>query len=339
MITILSLALASLIVSTPADRPCAGAERVERSAYVMGTVLRMEIAGADRACAVAAAEAALAEVERLEGVLSSWRADSELGRLNSVPAGTAGAPSAELDSLLGEAHALHVATGGAFDPAVGALIDAWDLRGTGRVPTAAELAAAGARSGLANCFEPVTWVRLWAGCWLDSGAFGKGAALRAALRVLAAHGVSEAVLDFGGQVAALGPAAIMAVAHPAERARPVHALRVRNASLSTTSQSERFIESGAERYGHVLDPRTGRPVPAWGSVTVLAADALTADALSTALFVMGPEAALAWARARADVGVLVLRVAGGVVVASWNAALEPFLVPITTVHSTSEESL
>jgi thiamine biosynthesis lipoprotein len=88
----------------------------------------------------------------------------------------------------------------------------------------------------------------------------------------------------------------------------------------------------------VLDPRTGMPVPAWGSVTVVAADALAADALSTALFVMGPEAALAWARSRADIGVLVLELRGGDVVASWNPALESFLVPLTATDTTSKET-
>jgi thiamine biosynthesis lipoprotein len=333
-----ALILLTAALAAPSPLRCEGYERVERSAFVMGTVLRLEVVGATRACALAAAEAALAEVERLEAVLSSWRDDSELGRLNaSSPAGpVAAAP--ELRALLAEAAGWREATGGAFDPAIGALVDVWDFRGSGRVPSAAELAGALPATGLAACYDVRAGRRIRESCWLDSGGFGKGAALRAAGLVLRAHGVAQATLDLGGQLQVLGAAAPVAVAHPAERARAVRALRVVDASVATSAQSERFIELDGVRYGHVLDPRTGLPVPAWGSVTVVAADALAADALSTALFVMGPEAALAWARSRADIGVLVLELRDGDVVASWNPALESLLVPLTATEPTSKET-
>lgn len=326
------------MLAAPTSLRCEGYERVERSAYVMGTVLRLEVAGATRTCALAAAEAALAEIERLEAVLSSWREDSELGRLNASRTTVPSPASTELRGLLAEAAGWREATGGAFDPAIGALIDAWDFRGAGRVPATAELAAALQATGLAACYDVAVGRRLQERCWLDSGGFGKGAALRAAAGVLRAHGVSRATLDLGGQLQVLGPALPVAVAHPSERSRPVRALRVADASVATSAQSERFLELDGVRYGHVLDPRTGVPVAAWGSVTVVAADAFAADALSTALFVMGPEAALAWARSRADIGVLVLELRGDDLVASWNPALESFLVPLTATDPTSKET-
>jgi thiamine biosynthesis lipoprotein len=98
-------------------------------------------------------------------------------------------------------------------------------------------------------------------------------------------------------------------------------LRLRSGSVATTAQSERYVDVGGERYGHVLDPRTGRPVPALGSVTVVAADPVVADILSTALFVMGPEAGRRWAAGRKE-GILFLTLGEGAVVASWNEAFE-----------------
>jgi len=142
--------------------------------------------------------------------------------------------------------------------------------------------------------------------------------------------VRNALWNFGGQVLALGAPAGEAgwrvpVAHPSRREEPVMELVVRDRSVSTTSQSERWVEAEGERIGHVLDPRTGRPVPARGSVTVVASDPLVADVLSTALFVMGPEEGMRWARDRADVGVLFLIERAGTVESRWNPALEPYL--------------
>ena len=125
---------------------------------------------------------------------------------------------------------------------------------------------------------------------LDLGGFGKGYALDEAAAVLAARGVSDALLDLGGQVLALGappgePGWIVEVAHPADRSRPVLALCVRDASVSTSGNAERSFVVEGERFGHLLDPTTGRPVDFLGSVTVIAPRAAAADALSTALAV------------------------------------------------------
>lgn len=306
--------------------------RVERQAALMGTVLRAEVVAVERATGFEALEAAFAEVRRLEGVLSSWTAESEVGRLNAAPVGEPVALSPELAELLAEAVEWSRSTGGAFDPAVGALVDAWELRGAGRRPSEGELAAALRASGTASYrldADGRELRRAAPGAWLDTGGFGKGAALRAAERVLRARGIGAARLDFGGQVLVYGPAPAgeasweVPVAHPMDRGSVAAAVRVRRGSVATTAQSERYVEVDGERYGHVLDPRTGRPVPAWGSVTVVAADPVAADALSTALFVMGPEEGRRWAAGREE-GVLFLEVRSGAVVGSWNAAFEQY---------------
>lgn len=160
---------------------------------------------------------------------------------------------------------------------------------------------------------------------MDSGGFGKGAALRSVEAVLRAAGICAALVDFGGQGLAVGSSPegppsggwTIGVAHPAQRLVPVRELVVRDRSVSTSGQSE--------RPGHILDPRSGRPVPAWGSVTVVAPDPMVADILSTALFVMGPEAGPRWADDRSDFGALFLILRHGRVEARWNHSMEPFL--------------
>ena len=118
----------------------------------------------------------------------------------------------------------------------------------------------------------------------EAGAFGKGYALDRMLALLD----GEATIDFGGQIIVRGTREV-AIASPADRTKPLLALTLTNASLSTSGSSE--------QPGHIFDPRTGKSLPGRGSVSVIAGDALTADILSTALFVMGEEEGLRWADA------------------------------------------
>lgn len=310
---------------------------VERQIFVMGTHLRGHLAAATTDAGFAALEAVFAEVRRLDGVLSSWRDDSELARLNQSEPGQTVALGATLLDMLHTAWAWKQRTDGAFDPTVGSLIDAWDLRGTGRIPSCAELGVALAASGpqairldrLAG-----TATRLAPGAWVTAGAFGKGAALRAGREVLTALGVRSALLDFGGQLLAMGsdPSGTgwtVGVAHPLQRERDVVTLRLKDVSVATSGASERFVEVAGHRYGHILDPRTGLPVPAWGSATVVAPDPFVADVLATAIFVMGPTLGMEWAAREADgVGVLLLIDGPDGLRARWNGAMEPWLAEL-----------
>ncbi|MEX2610910.1 MAG: FAD:protein FMN transferase [Gemmatimonadota bacterium] len=317
-------------------QPAPGAERADvwlaRESFVMGTLLRLEVAAPTRAAAAEASEHALAAVHRLDGLLSTWDGSAEMARLNAASAGSSAAVSAALLALLLEAEVWSKRTGRAFEPAVGPLIDAWELRGEGRVPDGAALRAAlrAVRAGVTLDAAAGTLTRNDPAGWIDTGAFGKGAALAAAADALRTAGVADAVLDFGGQIMALGRPADgggwrVPVAHPRHRHQAVGELLLRDVSAATSGASERFIEVDGQRYGHLLDPRTGQPVPAWGSVTVVAADPLAADALSTALFVLGPRAGMAWARDREDVAVLFLEDTPRGLVPHWNPAMERWL--------------
>ncbi len=138
------------------------------------------------------------------------------------------------------------------------------------------------------------------GAAFEEGAFGKGYALD---RMLAAiHG--DAIINFGGQIAVRG-AHEVAIAHPLHRERPLVTLTLHDASLSTSSGSEKTFVAGGRRFSHLIDPRTGEALPPRGSVSVIDRSAFRADALSTALYVMGPERGLAWARAHDVVAIFI----------------------------------
>lgn len=276
----------------------------------MGTWLDLSVDGATRDLALASSEAAVRAIDEAEARLSTWRPESELALVNKGAAAVHPL-SPLLATELRSALLCAVITEGAFDPTVAPLVQAWGLRGAGRVPTALELEAARQRVD----YRQLRVVdgklhRGLAGVAVEEGGFGKGAALDRALAALRAAGAVEAVVDLGGQVAWLGGPRTIAIAHPWRRDKAAVVAQFPEGSVSTSGNSERGLVVRGVRIGHLLDPRTGRPAPDFGSVTVWAPTALQADCLSTALFVMGPDAALAWAEAHREFRVLVLDARG-----------------------------
>jgi len=297
----LPLALAATAFTAPPNRAQAALEvpAVERARYLMGTRCEARAFG-EPVSTAAALDAALDRIADLEQVLTTYRDDGELARLNAeFERNRPGEPvpiSVDLRDALVAALDWARRTQGRFDPTIGAASRAWGLDGTGRVPSSAELDRALRRVSwrLVELDSVPPAARcLSRGVFLDVGGFGKGYALDAAAAVLRSRGVTNALINFGGQVLAIGappgePGWIVDVADPADRDRAVVALRVRDASVATSGNAERYFVDKGTRYGHLLDPRTGRPVPLRGSVTILAAQAAAADALSTALAVAGP---------------------------------------------------
>jgi FAD:protein FMN transferase len=250
----------------------------------MGTELRLHLQGTSDLGQ--ASESALAESGRIEAACSTWNPTSAWSRLNAAQ-GLAFPMAAEWIQLLGRIKAWTLQTEGAFDPVLMALMRAWAIREGGRTPDPQALAEARRASGasLLELDEKLGTARLLhpkAG--LEEGGFLKGYALDAMRKVSRAP---SGWMDFGGQVLAWGRPLPMDIADPQDRQQTRCSLILEDASLSCSGTSERGQ--------HILDPRTGEPCPAWGSTAVVAPEALTADMLSTALYVLGPDAGLAWA--------------------------------------------
>lgn len=310
--------------------------RLERRLALMGTWVEVRVEADDRGRALAASELAVRALEAAEARLSTWRPGTELDRLNHAPVGVPQRLSPLLANELAVARRCSRETGGSFDPAIGPLVAAWDLRHRGRRPSAEMRQRAVAASDMAalELGPGAVATRRRADLVLEEGAWGKGAGLVAAIAALsAAAGVRTAALDLGGQVAVWSRQAGSAswsvpVADPRRRDRPVLAVTLTGGSLSTSGNSERSVEVDGERFGHILDPASGMPVADFGSLSVWHADALVADCLSTGLYVMGPERALAWAAAHPGVEVLVLRPARGRLQALTTPGLRGRLVPM-----------
>jgi thiamine biosynthesis lipoprotein len=300
--------------TVPASAPDASPPNTTvRGRYLMGTLCTVAVTAADTAAAGSAASAALDEIARLERVLSSWREDSELTRFNRAAGSGPVVCGAELLAVLDSSLAMARVTDGAFDPTIEPLTVAWDLRGAGRRPDG---------TALARARDLVDWRRLELdsssgtgrlerpGMGVDLGGIAKGYALDRASAALARCRAIRTTLDLGGELLVRGGERIV-VSHPLRRLEGAVAIDVLDAAVSTSGQSERGFTSGGVRHGHVLDPRTGRPVPTRASVTVVCPSATRADALSTALLVMGRGRAESFARAHPELGVLWLEPDGG----------------------------
>lgn len=292
-------ALAAGAVPAAAAPPAPG-DPVVRGRWLMGAPCEVRAFGPPEQVGPVL-ERALDRIAELEQVMTTWRPDGELARLNARCGAADGsaAPhpvSPALARVLSSARAFADRTGGAFDPSIGPLLEAWGVHSGGREPSRAERQRALARTGWSHfevSTDPPSVACHRAGMAFDLGAIGKGIALDEAAALLREAGFTRALLNFGGQVLALdappGTAGwLVDVADPADRARGTRTLTLARSSLSVTGNAERAIEAGGRRRGHVIDPRTGEPVDRAAALLVLAPTATTADALSTALFVLGP---------------------------------------------------
>jgi len=262
-----ALAIAALL---PAVTAGAG---VTRARYLMGTICEIT---ADSAAQI---EIAFEEAKRVEGMLSTWRDDTELARVNH---GDAAAASPELTSLLETAMRWQRDTNGAFDPRIRGLIDVWQTRGAGAVPSSDQIA---------NAMREHRY---------EEGAFGKGYAID---RMLARID-GDTTVNFGGQIGRRGTIRV-AIADPRHRDQPVMAFDLTDGSLSTSSGSEKAFTVAGRPFSHLIDPRNGQALPPRGSVSVIHRSALIADILSTALYVMGPADGPRWARTHSITAVFI----------------------------------
>lgn len=286
------LAAAPPIRSTGPQDACGDGLVFRDTWSAMGTRFSLEIVAPDRSVAEMAFAAARDEVERIEQLLSDYRPSSELSRLNRERAVTL---DPELFALLVRVGELVGATRGSFDPAVGALVDAWGFRsGRFRVPADSTLTRLVEGSGWRHLRLESTdrrAVLTHRGVRLDPGAFGKGYAAERVVDVLLRHGLTCALVDAGQSTwRALGPPPdadgwIISLPSPDGVHRTVSLV---HESLATTGASTRRFELAGTTFGHVIDPRTGHPAPAGRLVFVRATSALDADALSTALYVAAP---------------------------------------------------
>jgi thiamine biosynthesis lipoprotein len=267
----------------------------------MGTLFRIVTHSEQhKADASAAANAAFELAEGLEDSLSDYRADSEVGRFHRSPVGEAFVLSDTLVDVLAKSDALRLATGGAFDPARGALTRLWRMsRRTETLPDNDELKSAMAASGWDQLeFAPKrrTLKRKSGRTRLDFGGIAKGYAADAMLSLMVERGFPRSSIAAGGDLRVGDPppgkTGWVVALWPAGTKGQSSTITIRNAAVSTSGSTEQGIEVLGTRYSHIIDPSTGLGMTTVRAACVVAPTATDSDALATALCVLGAKAGL-----------------------------------------------
>ena len=272
-------------------------ETVTVAAEAMATRFEVALHGAPEAILRAAAEEALAEITRLEGMLSLYQPTSEIAHINTRGDREPVRVSPEVFSLLEHCAALGEQTEGCFDITLAPLMRCWRfMNDSGAVPSDAALAEARALCGWPQLrLDPEhTTVQLATnGAMLDLGSVGKGYALEQAATLLQEnefenfliHGGTSTVCARGVQ--ADGEPWRIAVEHPDADQPPLSIVDLQNESLSVSGiGGKSFIDDAGVEQGHVIDPRTGRPTQAARVAAVVCSSATVSDAWATALLVV-----------------------------------------------------
>ncbi len=279
---------------------------VEIAGEVMGTTMKIEAVSRSLSkdelnrAVLDAIEAA----KKVDGLMSTWRDDSEISKLNRAGPGEWVALSPETYEVLVKAVNVSKKTGGAFDVTVGPLVDLWGFGAKSpavvtKAPTDEQVEAAKAAVGYEHILVDANnrrAARDAAGVEVDLGGIAKGYAVDLAIAVLKDRGVKDALVEIGGETAAIGLTEkgepwLIGIRHP-NRPPPrfLTTVGLENGVIATSGDYFNVYELKGRLYSHIIDPTTGKPITNnVCSVTVLAKECALADALATGLMVMGPE--------------------------------------------------
>ena len=302
------MAAGLLTAATPATAPRAGEEEVSREGTVLTTTFRLEMRGVSEAQADQAEKAAIAEIERLAKILSTFDETSEIRKMQ-LSVNKPFVCSADLYAVVRACDQWRRATDGAFNPDVGDITELWQAAAkTGKAPDPAALAAASARvrqplwrlDASARAVEPLRTLNL------RVGSLGKAHIINKAMAAArkAAPGATGMLLAIGGDMTfwtAEGSASkgweidVADPRTPADNAPPMGTLTLANGAVTSSGGYARFFEVNGKKHSHIIDPKTGQTADNVLGTTVVAKDIMLANAMSTTLCVVDPARGLALA--------------------------------------------
>ncbi|MDQ2734277.1 MAG: FAD:protein FMN transferase [Pseudomonadota bacterium] len=294
----------------------AGAGWMKREEAIMGTAISVELWSDDASEGRAAIDAVMEEMHRIDRAMSPHKPDSELSIINRDAYAGPVPLSAEMAALLVRANEFSELSGGAFDITFAAVGQLYDYRQRIR-PSDEALAKARAAVGYRNLqvdakARTVRFLR--EGMRIDLGGFAKGHAVDNASAILHQRGIQHANVSAGGDSRVIGDRRgrpwTIGISHPRRNGEMAAVLPLEDVSISTSGDYERYFDADGVRYHHLIDPSTGRSPSSVHSVTVLAEDGLTTEALSKTVFVLGVEKGLRLIESQPGVDAIVVAANG-----------------------------
>jgi thiamine biosynthesis lipoprotein len=314
-VTIRKLVLAAVIPAIAAGWMLLGGfmgthEKIVSTSFSMNTSITITVYDSNRARGEACIRKAFDEIARIEHVLEPLKGDGDLKRINDGPAGVWWKMNPDIRAVLLRSRHFYDLSGGAFDPTIGPVKWLWDFESGGRIPDPGDLARALPLVNLGKVEVQDNRFRFGEpGMKLDFGGIAKGYAVDRMAVVLSRNGIKSALVNAGGNIITIGKKPgnqdwIIGVRHP-RRDETILVEPLPHIAVATSGDYERFFMKDGVRYHHILDPKTGTPVRKCISATVWTDNAMDADALSTTMFVLGPEKGIKLAEQLGNVEALI----------------------------------
>jgi len=269
---------------------------VKKTLKLMGTRFEITVVAPNEDIGYININEAVAEIQRIEKLISSWDADSETSKINKNAGIRPVRVSQELFELIERALSLSQVTDGAFDITYASLDKVWRFDGTmTTAPSESEIARSVAKIGyekviLNSASQSVFLTEK--GMRIGFGAIGKGYAADKAKALLMSKEVKAGIINASGDLTTWGTKSngenwMVGITNPLEKEKVFAWLPVIESSVATSGNYEKFLSFGGEKYSHIIDPRTGYPTKGISSVTIFAKKVELSDALATAVFVLG----------------------------------------------------
>lgn len=297
---ILSLGLAILLPLFAGCQP-RGPEILKRTQFVMGTLVEITLVAQDNQASADAISGAFQEMWRIEKLMSRRVKGSDVWWVNQAAGKNRVAVSPDLLSVIRVGLEVSHGSGGAFDFTVGSLVGLWDrCWKENRVPSRQEVGASLRLVGYRDLEideEEKTLFLKKEGMELALGGIAKGYAVDRAVRFLQDFGFTDLIVNAGGDLRTggtkFGVPWVVGIQDPRDKSKMTATMKVKDCAVATSGDYERYFMRDGLRYHHILDPLTGFPARQCRSVTVLSDELIWADALATAVFVLGPERGMA----------------------------------------------
>jgi thiamine biosynthesis lipoprotein len=299
VVSIKHLVLPLLFAGLLAPTAAANLVRAEGTANTMGSVFSVVVWGEDGGRLEPAVAAALDEARRLDAMLSNYRQTSEWSQVNRLAAKEPMRVSDELFQLLAACSEYSRASDGTFDITVGPLMKVWGFyRGTGHFPERAEIREAlghvGYQKVVLDAREQT--VRFTEdGVELDPGGIGKGYAVDTMIAILKKSGIKSGLVSAGSSsIYALGappdePGWKVAIKDPRDTTKSVATVTLKDESISTSGNYEKFFRAEGKIWSHIMDPRTGYPAMGTLSVSVIAPETIDSEVWAKPYYIQGRE--------------------------------------------------
>lgn len=286
---------------------CSDSKTIKRTTIAMGSTVEIQVRGVNEVTANKAINAGFAEVRRLDTLFSTYMIGNPMWKLNNTDADEIVVDN-ETFYVLKKCDEFWKLTNGAFDVAVGNLIDIIGFeKGKPDLPPQTKIKEALKKVGWKHIQlkEPNILIKP-AHVKLSFNACIPGYAADKIANLLSNYGIKEYLINVGGEIFARGKNWSIGIQHPRKQFELLATLKIDGKGVSTSGDYEQFFKKGKKTYSHIFNPITGNPVDACQSVTVIANDAITADALSTGIFVMGPKKGIELAEKLKDVEVMIV---------------------------------